>query len=64
MRAAGGISMAKKPNVLKGLILLLESMSEKEADEALKKIGIRAQERVRVLDIGSERFSRATGRIR
>lgn len=32
--------MAKKPNVLKGLILLLESMSEKEAEEALKKIGI------------------------
>jgi hypothetical protein len=32
--------MAKKPNVLKGLLLLLESMSEKEADETLKKIGI------------------------
>jgi len=32
--------MAKKPNVLQGLLLLLESMSDKEADETLKKIGV------------------------
>jgi len=32
--------MAKKPNVLGNILLLLESMSEAEAEDALKKIDV------------------------
>lgn len=44
MRAAGGISVAKKSNILTGLILLLETKSEKEAGKSPKRIGINSKD--------------------